>query len=127
MIRAAIVGLGRWGQTLVNSVQGKSEKLRFTHAVSRDPVRVRDFTAEHALETIGALDAVLEHSAIDAVVLATPHSLHLEQILASARAGKAVFGEKPLTLTKADALRAVEACRNRHRQTLLPGDRGAGA
>ena len=111
MIRAAIVGLGRWGQTLVNSVQGKSEKLRFTHAASRDPVRVRDFTAEHGLETIGALAAVLEHSAIDAVVLATPHSLHLEQILASARAGKAVFCEKPLTLTKADALRAAEVCR----------------
>src|SRR5205085_11829532 len=95
MIRAAIVGLGRWGQTLVNSVQGKSEKLRFTHAVSRDHGRVRDFTAEHGLETVGALAAVLEHSAIDAVVLATPHSLHLEQILASARAGKAVFCEKP--------------------------------
>ena len=59
MIRAAIVGLGRWGQTLVNSVQGKSEKLRFTHAVSRDPGRVRDFTAEHGLETVGALKAVL--------------------------------------------------------------------
>ena len=111
MIRAAIVGLGRWGQTLVNSVQGKSEKLRFTHAVSRDPGRVRDFTAEHGLETVGALAAVLEHSAIDAVVLATAHSLHLEQILASARARKAVFCEKPLTLTKADALRATEACR----------------
>ena len=41
MIRAAIVGLGRWGQTLVNSVQGKSEKLRFTHAVSRDPARAQ--------------------------------------------------------------------------------------
>jgi len=111
MIRAAIVGLGRWGQTLVNSVQGKSEKLRFTHAVSRDPARVRDFSAEHGLETIGALAAAIEDPAIDAVVLATPHSLHLEQILASARAGKAVFCEKPLTLTKADALRATEACR----------------
>ena len=30
MIHAAIVGLGRWGQTLVASVQGKSERLRFT-------------------------------------------------------------------------------------------------
>src|SRR5207244_6539363 len=89
----------------------KSENLRLTHAVSRDRVGVRDFTAEHGLETIGALKAVLEHSAIDAVVLATPHSLHLELILASARAGKAVFCEKPLTLTKADALRAAEVCR----------------
>ena len=37
MIDAAIVGLGRWGKTLVEAVQGKSEGLRFTCAVSRDP------------------------------------------------------------------------------------------
>src|SRR5918911_3280357 len=103
MIRAAIVGLGRWGMTLVNSVQGKSGKLHFTHAVSRDPAHVRDFTLRHGIEMVGALDAVLDTRDIDAIVLATPHSLHLEQILAAARAGKAVFCEKPLTLTKADA------------------------
>jgi predicted dehydrogenase len=112
MIRAAIVGLGRWGRTLVNSVQGKSDKLRFTHAVCRDPTRVRDFTEPHGLETVSALAAVLDNRGIDAVVLATPHSLHLEQILACARARKAVFCEKPLAMTKADALRATEACRD---------------
>jgi predicted dehydrogenase len=111
MITAAIVGLGRWGQTLVTAVQGKSDKLRFTHAVSRDPAHVRDFTARHDLEAIGTLDEALGNPEIDAVVLATPHSLHLDQIAAAARARKAVFCEKPLTLTKAEALRATEACR----------------
>jgi predicted dehydrogenase len=111
MITAAIVGLGRWGQTLVNAVQGKSDKLRFTHAVSRDPALVRDFTARHDLEAIGTLDEALGNPEIDAVVLATPHSLHLDQIVATARARKAVFCEKPLTLTKAEALRATETCR----------------
>jgi predicted dehydrogenase len=111
MIRAAIVGLGRWGQTLVTSVQGKSDKLRFTYAVSRDPSRVRDFTAQQGLETVGALEAVLDNRDIDVVALATPHSLHLAQIIAAAQARKAVFCEKPLTMTKADALRAAEACR----------------
>ena len=28
MINAAIIGLGRWGQILVNSVQGKSDKIK---------------------------------------------------------------------------------------------------
>jgi len=90
MITAAIVGLGRWGQTLVTAVQGKSDKLRFTHAVSRDPTRVRDFTAQHGLATVGALDAAIEDPGIGAVVLATPHSLHLDQIVMAARARKAV-------------------------------------
>ena len=112
MIDAAIVGLGRWGQTLVTAVQGKSDKLRFTHAVSRNPDRLLDVTARHRLQLVRGLEPVLADPALDAVVLATPHSLHCEQIIAIARAGKAVFCEKPLTLTKADAVRAIEACRD---------------
>jgi hypothetical protein len=36
MIDAAIIGLGRCGKTLVEAVQGSSERWRFTHAVSRN-------------------------------------------------------------------------------------------
>lgn len=45
-----------------------------------------------------------------AVVLATPHSLHVDQVIAVARAGKPVWCEKPLALTHAQAARAVAAC-----------------
>ena len=40
MIRAAIVGIGRWGRTLIGGVQGKSEAIRFTagDVVRRDLV-----------------------------------------------------------------------------------------
>ena len=110
MIDAAIVGLGRWGRTLVKAVQGRSSKLRFTRAVSRDPARLGAAAAELGLEVVGSLDAVLADRSIGAVVLATPHSLHCEQIIAAAHAGKAVFCEKPLTLTKAEAARAIDAC-----------------
>ncbi len=110
MINAAIVGLGRWGQTLVASVQGKSDRLRFTHAVSRDPGRVRDFTEKHGLTVVGTLEAALAEPGIDAVVLATPHSQHVDGIIAAAAAGKAVFCEKPLALTRHEAERAVAAC-----------------
>ena len=111
MIKAAIVGLGRWGQTLVNAVQGSSDKIQFATAVSRDPSRVRDFVDKHDLKTVTSLTAVLDDPTIDAVVLATPHSQHLDEVLATAAAGKAVFCEKPLTLTRAEAVRAVAACR----------------
>ena len=46
---------------------------------------------------------------MQAVVLATPHSLHAPQVVAAARAGKHVFCEKPFALTKADAEAAVNA------------------
>src|SRR5215472_19355161 len=106
MIDAAIVGLGRWGKTLVEAVQGKSEVLRFTHAVTRDPGKLRDYAAEYRLELAGTLEVVLKDPAIDAVALATPHLVHYQQILAVAAAGKAVFCEKPLTLRKVEAERA---------------------
>lgn len=110
MIDAAIVGLGRWGKTLVEAVQGKSEVLRFTRAVSRNPGKLREYAADQRLELVDALESVLADREIDAVVLATPHSLHCDQIIAVAAARKAVFCEKPLTLKKAEAARAIEAC-----------------
>src|SRR4051812_3621914 len=114
MIKAAIVGLGRWGQTLVAAVQGKSDLLRFTIAVTRDPGRTGDFLDRHGLHPVSTLDAALADPGIDAVVLATPHSTHTDQIIAVAASGKAVFCEKPLplTLTRAEAERAVAACRD---------------
>ena len=108
---AAIVGLGRWGRNLVNSVEGKSEKLRFVKCVVRQPDSAREYAAEKGLEIETDFDRMLRDERIQAVVLATPHSLHVRQILAAAAAGKAVFCEKPLALTAADAERAVEACR----------------
>jgi len=111
MIDFSIVGLGRWGKNMVTQVQGKSQCLRFTRGVARRPETVQDFAAQHSLALTSDLGDVLVDPAIRAVVLTTPHSVHLEQILAVAAAGKAVFCEKPLTLTLADAKRAVAACR----------------
>ena len=111
MIDAAIVGLGRWGKTLVEAVQGKSDKLRFTRAVSRDPAQHRDFLETHHLLAGSSLDEALADRSIKAVVLATPHSRHVDEVVAAAEAGKAVFCEKPLALSKEGAQRAVEACR----------------
>lgn len=110
MIDAAIVGLGRWGQRLVSSVQGKSRKLRFARGMVRNPDKVRDFAITHDLDLSPNFTDVLADPRVQAVVLATPHSAHVEQIVAAARAGKAVHCEKPLALTTADALRAVSAC-----------------
>jgi predicted dehydrogenase len=112
MINAAIVGLGRWGQALVTAVQGKSSRIRFVRGVVRDPVRVGDFASRHGLALTTALPDAASDPAVDAVFLATPHSLHVEQVIAVAVAGKAVWCEKPLALTRAGAVRAVAACRD---------------
>lgn len=110
MLNAAIYGLGRWGLRLVDSVQG-SDKIRFVRGISRDPAARSDFTEKTGVPLTARYDEVLADTNVHAVVLATPHSQHHEQIVQAAAAGKHVFVEKPFTLTRASAERAVEACR----------------
>ncbi len=109
-LEAAIIGLGWWGKNLVNAVQGRSARLRFVHGVSQEPDSVRDFAAGHGLRLSSTLADALADPRVKAVVLATPHSLHVEQVEAVARSGRAVFCEKPLAMDGAGARRAVAAC-----------------
>lgn len=109
MINAAIIGLGWWGQTLVGAVQGTSEKIKFTKAVVRHPDQYTDVAEKFGLDLSASYEDVLGDPDIDAVVLATPHSVHLEQIKAAAAADKQIFCEKPVTLTKSDAEEAAAA------------------
>jgi len=111
MIDAGIVGLGWWGNRLVESVQGNSDRIRFVHGVARDPAAKQEIARRHGLVLSPSLAAMLRDPAVQAVVLATPHSLHRAGIEAVAAAGKPVFCEKPLTLTTADAVAAVGAAR----------------
>lgn len=110
MLKAAIHGVGRWGATLVQSVQG-SDRIRIVKGVSRDPARQAAFTEKTGIPLTTDFADVLRDPQIDAVILATPHSHHHQQIVEAARAGKHVFVEKPLTLTQATAEDAIDACR----------------
>jgi predicted dehydrogenase len=96
MIDAAIVGLGRWGRALQESV-AQSSRIRF----------VREIDIAQGT----SLSDALADPAVKAVVLATPHSLHREQVIASAQARKHVHCEKPLALNTADARAMIDACR----------------
>src|SRR4030081_589325 len=108
MIRAAILGLGRWGRSLVNSVQGKSRDIQFVAAHTRTRATAEEFCRDQGMPFVASYAQILADPAIDAVVLATPHSRHAEQIAQAAAAGKHVFVEKPMTLDLASAQAAAE-------------------
>src|SRR6476660_10399439 len=111
MINAAVIGLGRWGKNIVEAVQGKSKRLRFISGVSKEPELVRDFAAAKGFELSTEFEEAVADPRVQAVFLATPHSLHIGQISAVAAAGKPVWCEKPLALTRAEAERAIAACK----------------
>ncbi|MDA0784923.1 MAG: Gfo/Idh/MocA family oxidoreductase [Proteobacteria bacterium] len=108
MLAAGIVGVGRWGQNLVNASAG-AENIEFVAGAVRHPEKVADYAAEKGLSLHTSLEAMLDEADIDAVVLATPHSLHVEQMLMAIEAGKHVLSEKPFTLSKADAEKVLDA------------------
>jgi predicted dehydrogenase len=111
MIRAGIVGLGRWGRSLVNAVAGKSDDLRFVRATTRTRAAAEEFCHERQIALVDSYEEILSAPDIDAVVLATPHSQHRAQALAAIAVGKHVFVEKPLTLDLDSALAVVAAAR----------------
>ncbi len=111
MIDAAIVGLGWWGKNIADAVQGKSSKLRFVHGVTQEIEATRAYAQGKGFRLSATLAEALADPAVQAVVLATPHSLHADQVVQVAGAGKPVFCEKPLSLIRADAERAVAACK----------------
>lgn len=104
---AAILGLGWWGRTIVGTMH-ESAALRIVAASDPSP-SAANFAAEAGLRLAG-FDEILADPAIKAVVLCTPHTLHAAQIVQAAQAGKHVFCEKPLCLTRAEAAAAIAAC-----------------
>jgi predicted dehydrogenase len=94
MIKAAIVGLGWWGN-IIRRELAASEVIRPVLGV--EPADAPRKAAEAAgLQTTARFEDALERDDIRAVILATPHKHHAAQIIAAAKAGKHIFCEKPL-------------------------------
>jgi predicted dehydrogenase len=108
MLNAAIYGMGRWGGRLIDSVKD-SDKIRLVKGVTRNPAAHKELAAKTGLELSESYADTLRDPKIDAVVLATPHSHHFEQIVQAAKAGKHVYVEKPLTLTRDTAQQVIDA------------------
>jgi predicted dehydrogenase len=119
MLNVAVAGMGWWGRIIVPQLK-KSRKINVRTVVEPNTAAIADFAKLHEVEHAADLQAVLRDPAIHGVVLCTPHTLHTEQIIAVANAGKHVFCEKPLSMTRADVLRAIQAV-NDNKVTLAVG------
>src|SRR2546425_8908917 len=109
-VRVAAVGVGGWGRVLADAAR-QGRVLVIVACTSRSADNRAAFAKAHGCRALPSFEAVLADPDVDGVVITTPHSLHAEQVIAAARAGKHVFVDKPFTLTVADARRATEACR----------------
>ena len=102
--------MGWWGRTLVEAVADASNAIQFVAGATRTQSdEVKDFAKQHNLRLLASFEEMLDDDAVEAVVLATPHSKHVEQVVAAAGRGKHVYCEKPFALTKSGAEEAVAA------------------
>lgn len=112
MLNVGIVGLGNWGRRLVESVQGKSDKIRFATAFSRSPDKIKSLCDKHGMTASGDMTAFLADRSISAVVSAGPAGLHAKHGIAALEAGKHALIIKPFATNRADA-EAVRATAKR--------------
>jgi predicted dehydrogenase len=109
MIKAAIIGLGWWGQTILRNI-ADSSVIKPVLAV--DPLdSARDAASKFGVATASRFENALAHPDVEAVILCTPQDRHAGQIAAAAESGRHVFCEKPLCTTAADAETAIAAIR----------------
>ncbi len=78
----------------------------------RNAVKAKDFARRHNINNWTTdIDALLADADINAIYIATPPNSHAELTLKAAKAGKAVYVEKPMANTLAECNAMVEACR----------------
>lgn len=109
-VKVAMIGLGWWGKKMTAVLQKARDDLEIICAAEPNPAGA-EFAAANGFKLYGSDKDALTHPGVEAVILATPHSLHAEQIERAVAAGKHVFCEKPLAHTRKGAEAAVNACK----------------
>jgi predicted dehydrogenase len=108
-VKIAMIGLGWWGKKMTAVLQKAKQDIEIVCAAEPHAAGA-EFARDYGFPCYPDDIAALQHPGVEAVILATPHSLHAEQIERAVAAGKHIFCEKPLALTRSGAEKAVKAC-----------------
>jgi predicted dehydrogenase len=111
-VGVALIGMGWWGKKMLNVLGAAPSDIRVVRAVEPNLETARALCAEKGVTLTPDYADALSDPDVEAVVLVTPHALHGAQIEAAVTAGKHIFCEKPLALTKGGAEKAVRLCRD---------------
>lgn len=108
-VRIGIVGSGYMGRTYAEALANHTTgAVPVAVAVGR---RAPALAAEYGLDAEPSLEALVARPDVDAVILATPEQIRLEQVRVAAAAGKHVLSEKPFAPSVAQADAMIAACR----------------
>jgi UDP-2-acetamido-3-amino-2,3-dideoxy-glucuronate N-acetyltransferase len=102
----AVVGCGHWGKNLVRNFSQLGVLRRIC---DNNPTSLADVGSLYPkVQLTQSFAEVLSDPSVNAVVLATPASMHYEHVKLALEAGKHVLVEKPLALRYSEGLKLVE-------------------
>ncbi|ANH83410.1 oxidoreductase [Niabella ginsenosidivorans] len=109
-MKIAILGSGFIARFYAESLAAQRRRDVITMICARDAQKVKAFAAQYRVPyTATDLNEAVAHPEVDVVVVALPNDLHLEAVLACAKAGKPVLCTKPLGRNAAEALQMLQA------------------
>jgi predicted dehydrogenase len=107
-IRWGIVGAGRIAHTFVQDMPATGNGV-VQAVAARSGESAKAFAAQYDLVTAHeGYDALYADPDVDAVYIATPHTLHLQHASDALRAGKAVLCEKPITINAGQCQQLID-------------------
>jgi phthalate 4,5-cis-dihydrodiol dehydrogenase len=108
MWRIGIIGAGDYGAQHARAI-AEIDRAQVVAASRTNKAALVDFTARYGGIGYTDYNDLLADTAVDVVVIATPHHHHTEIAVAAARARKHILLEKPLAHTPQDCRKIVDA------------------
>ena len=103
-LNVGVIGLGRLGRVYAADLAQRVPKARLAAVADRQADLAESFARDHGVpKWYQTHEDLLDDKAIDAVAVITSTSTHREVVIDAARRGKAVFCEKPIALSLAEA------------------------
>ncbi len=108
-LRIALLGSGYMGKTYSESISKYNTRAKLVAIAGG--TRAPGLAAEYNVDFVPSYESLLARKDVDAVLIATPHTAHVEQVVQAAAAGKHVLVEKPMATSVAGCTEMIEACR----------------
>ena len=98
-LKVAMIGLGMAAGHHARALLDLSDRIECVAAFSQTAARREAFAAQYPIRTTGDLDAIFADKTIEAVLILTPPSSHLELVERCVAAKKHILLEKPLDIS----------------------------
>lgn len=114
VLRVALMGLGGYAQHVADAMQS-CKRAKITALISGTPSKLEEWGKKYNVPeqnhyNYANFDDIKNNPEVDAIYVITPNSLHHDQVIRVARAGKHAICEKPMAINAEEGRAMVDAC-----------------